>query len=126
MSKSTDITTSLKQEAMLKALQATYGAVKRAAAMVQITPQAHYNWYKNDDDYRDKVDTLKYELYEEYKDLVMEAVLKKVKEGNSAIINRSFQTFFTKWVEQMERANPYRPRLIARIKYVDKPEDANL
>src|SRR5579863_6964795 len=107
MSKSTEQTTAIKQEAMLKALQATYGTVKRAAAMVQITPQTHYNWYKNDEGYREKVDSLKYELYEDYKDLVMEAVLKKVREGNSSIINRSFQTFFAKWVDQMERANPY-------------------
>jgi hypothetical protein len=126
MSKSSGLTTSLKKEEMLKALQTTYGAVTRAATIVQITPQTHYNWYKYDEDYRDKVDTLKYQSYEEFKDLVLEAVLTKVKEGNSSIINRSFQTFFAKWADQMERANPYRPRLIPRLNYVDKPGDANL
>jgi len=57
---------------------------------------------------------------------VMEAIFKKVKEGNAAVINKSFHTLFAKWAEQMERANPYRPRLVPKIKYVDKPGDANL
>jgi len=115
-----------KKEAMLKALQATYGSVRSAASMAQITPQTHYNWYKYDEDYRDRVDVIKYEAYEEYKDLVIEAVFKKVKEGNAAVINKSFHTLFAKWAEQMERANPYRPRLVPKIKYVDKPGDAKL
>lgn len=126
MSKSSDLTTSLKQEAMLKALQATCGAVKKAASIAQITPQTHYNWHKNDEAYRSKVDDIQYEAYEAFKELVMEGVLQKVKEGNTSVINRSFQTFFGKWAEQMDRANPYRPRLRAKIKYFDKPGDAGL
>lgn len=111
---------------MLRALRSSYGAVRKAAAMVQITPQTHYNWYKHDEDYRDKVDHIKYETFEEYKDLVIEAVFKKVKEGNAAVINKSFHTLFAKWAEQMDRANPYRPRLVPKIRYVDKPDDAKL
>lgn len=125
MSKSTELTTALKQENMLQSLKVTYGAVSKAAAMTQITPQTHYNWYKNDENYRDRVDNIKYETFEEYKDIILEALLKKVKEGNAAAINRAFQTFFGKWAEQMERVNPYRPRLTARIKYVDRPGDGN-
>jgi hypothetical protein len=125
MSKSTELTTTLKQETMLQALKISCGAVSKAAAMTQITPQTHYNWYKNDEEYRDRVDNIKYEFFEEMKDIVMEALLKKLKEGNTSVINRSFQTFFGKWAEQMDRANPYRPRLTARIKYVDKPGDGS-
>lgn len=125
MSKSTELTTALKQETMLQALKISFGAVSKAAAMTQITPQTHYNWYKNDEEYRDRVDSIKFESFEEYKDIILDALLKKVKEGNSAVINRSFQAFFGKWAEQMERVNPYRPRLTARIKYVDKPGDGN-
>lgn len=125
MSKSTELTTALKQENMLQSLKVTYGAVSKAAAMTQITPQTHYNWYKNDENYRDRVDNIKYETFEAYKDIILEALLKKVKEGNAAAINRAFQTFFGKWAEQMERVNPYRPRLTARIKYVDRPGDGN-
>lgn len=57
MSKSTELATSLKQETMLQALKISYGAVSKAATMTQITPQTHYNWYKNDEEYRDRVDT---------------------------------------------------------------------
>jgi hypothetical protein len=110
-----------KQEAMLKALQAENGSVRRAAKAARISPQSHYNWYKSSAAYRDGVDTIRYQLYEEYKELVLEAVLEKIKEGNVAVINRSFQAFFAGWVEQMERANPYKPRLTAEIKYVDLP-----
>jgi len=126
MSKSSQLTTSLKKEEMLKALQANYGAVRKASIIAQITTQTHYHWYKYDETYRDKVDTIKYETYEEYKELVIAAVLKKVEEGNAAVINRSFHILFAKWAEQMERANPYRPRLVPKIKYVDKPGDGKL
>jgi len=125
MSKSTELTTALKQETMLQALKISYGAVSKAAAMTQITSQTHYNWYKNDEEYRDRVDDIKYESFEEYKDIILEALLKKIKEGNATVINRSFQTFFGKWAEQMERVNPYRPRLTAKINYVDKPSDGS-
>ena len=126
MSKSSELTTTLKKGEMLKAVQVCYGGIKRAAALAQISPQTHYNWYKHDEDYRDKIDTLKYESYEEFKDLVLEAVLAKVKEGNASVINKCFHAFFGKWADQMERANPYRPRLVAKIKYFSKPDDAKL
>lgn len=126
MSKNFEFNSSLKQEAMLKALRDMLGNVSKAAARIQITPQTHYNWYKNDEDYRDKVDHIKYQIFEDYKDLVIEAVFNKVKEGNASIINRSFQTLFAKWAEQMEMNNPYRPRLLPKINYIDKPGDAKL
>lgn len=126
MSKNAQISTSLKKEAMLKAMHITQGVVKDAASLAQITPQTHYGWYKNDESYRDRIDTIKYEIFEEYKDLVLDAVFKKIKEGNTSVINNSFKAFFGRWAEQMERSNPYRPRLTARIKYVNKPEDGNM
>lgn len=126
MSKSSELTTTLKKQEMLKALQANQGFVRKAAALAQIAAQTHYHWYKHDENYRDKVDNIKYETYEDYKDMVIEAVFKKVQEGNASVINKSFHTLFAKWAEQMERANPYRPRLLPKIKYVDKPGNVKL
>jgi hypothetical protein len=126
MSKNFEFNKSLKQEAMLKALRELSCNVCKAAERIHITPQTHYNWYKSDEEYRDKVDYIKYEIYEGYKDLVFEAVVKKVREGNATVITRVFYTLFSKWAEQMERANPYRPRLMPKIRYIDKPGDASL
>lgn len=120
MSKNSEQTTDVRQQAMLKALT-TYGTVRKAVRMVKISPQTHYNWYKNDEAYRDRVNVWKYEAYEDYREQVLEAVFKKLKEGNVPVMNRLFQTFFGKWAEQADRANPYRPRMTARIKYIDKP-----
>lgn len=104
---------------MLRALQTNLCRVSKAAEIVGITKQTHYNWYKNDEEYRNSVDNIKYESFEEFGDLVFNAVLKKINEGNTAVINRCFFTLFAKWAEQMTRTNPYTPKIIPRIKYID-------
>jgi hypothetical protein len=121
MSKSTPQLTFNKKEAMLKALQGNFGRVSKAAAAAQITKQTHYNWYKNDEEYRHSVDNIKFEGFEEFGDLVFSAVIDKLKEGNTAVVNKCFQTVFADWVGQMERGSPYKPRIITTIKYIDKP-----
>jgi hypothetical protein len=126
MSKNSGQVTFNTQQAMLRALKVSCGSVTKAAAMVDITPQTHYNWYRNNEVYRDNVDNIKYEVFEGYKDMVIEAVFKKVSEGNTSVINKCFNTLFAKWAEQMERANPYRPRLLPKINYVKKPEHGDL
>ncbi len=108
---------------MLRAMQANLGCVSKAAADAEITKQTHYNWYKNDEVYRESIDNIKYESYEEFRDLVFNAVLKKVNEGDTAVINRCFFTLFNKMTEQMTNDNTYRPRLTAKFNYINKPEN---
>jgi hypothetical protein len=122
MSKSSQQTTFNKQEAMLTALHASMGAVTKAAAIAEITPQTHYNWYKNDEEYHDRVDNIKFVAYEKYREMVLDAVAKKIEEGNTSVINKCFTAFLAKWPEEMERYNPYKPRTIAVMKYVEKPK----
>lgn len=121
MSKFPLVSTSVKKEAMLKSLQNHSGRVSKAAKAIQITRQTHYNWYKEDEVYRNQVDNIKYECFEELGELVLDSVIAKLNEGNPAVISRCFQLMFSKWVEQMARTNPYRPRMTTKIKYIDKP-----
>jgi hypothetical protein len=126
MSKSSPQVTFNRKEAMLRALQANFGRVSKAAQAAEITKQTHYNWYKNDEEYRNSVDNIKYECYEEFGDLVFNAVLKKLEEGNTSVINKCFFTLFAKWAEQMAMDNPYRPKLTMKFNYVNKPENGSL
>ena len=113
--------TSIKKEAMLRSLRANFGRVTKAANAIQITRQTHYNWYKEDEEYRNQVDNIKYESYDAFGDLVFDTVIKKLTEGNTSVANRCFQTMFSRWAEHMEVTNPFKTRLVARIKYTDKP-----
>ncbi len=126
MSKSTFMQTFAKKEAMIKALQANYGRISKAADTAQITRQTHYNWYKEDEEYRRRVDNIKYEAFDAFGDLVFDVVIKKLNEGNTAVVNRCFQTMFGRWPEHMEMTNPYKAVIVAKYNYVDKPEDERL
>ncbi len=107
---------------MLTALRANFGRISKAAEAVNITRQTHYHWYRHDEEYRNSVDNIKYETYEEFEDMVLEAVIKKLNEGNASVINRCFNTVFSKWAENMAKASPVKPKIITRIKYVSKQD----
>ena len=119
--KSSPIGTMHRKERMLEALIAHHGIVTRAAKATGITPQTHYNWYKEDEEYQSEVEMLKYECYEEFKDIVMEAVLKKINEGNTSIIAMCYKSLFKTKPEQMEMKTPFKQRLKVGINYVPRP-----
>ena len=48
----------LKKNAMLEALKKSLGIVTKAVEMVGIDRQTHYNWLKDDADYKAKVEAL--------------------------------------------------------------------
>ena len=48
----------LKKNAMIKALQSTLGVVTTACQMVGIDRKTHYLWMNNDEDYRKQVESL--------------------------------------------------------------------
>ncbi len=117
--KSSAASTAQQQTRMLKALQASYCNVTRATKAVGITRQTHYNWYKNDQEYQDKVDDLKFECHEEFKDLVMEGIVKKLKEGNTAILSLCYKTLVVKDQEHLSSMNPYKTQMRAVYKLSD-------
>lgn len=121
--KSSAVNTAKQQTRMLKALEANHGNVSKAAKATGITRQTHYNWYRQDEEYMDKVDLLKHECHEEFKDLVREGIRKKVIEGNTTILALCYRTLFSeKAMMKMEAMNPYRERMTTRIKYVTRED----
>jgi len=122
--KSSAVNTMHQQARMLKALEASYGNVSRAAKATRITRQTHYNWYRQDEAYAEKVNLLKHECHEEFKDLVREGIRKKVIEGNTTILALCYRTLFNEKVMANEEIhNPFRERLRAKIRYVDLPPE---
>ena len=119
--KSSPVNTQHQQQRMLKALEAHYGNVSKATKAVGITRQTHYNWYKENEEYCEKVDLLKVQCHEEFKDLIMEAVIKKIKEGNTQIIALCFKTVCAEDAEQLQKLNPYKPKLKMRIRVMPNP-----
>ena len=121
MAKSDQLSTIHRQQRMLKALSAHYGIVTRAAKAAGITPQTHYNWYRGDEQYAEQVNLIKYECHENFKNLVMDAVIKKVNEGNTTIIAMCYKSLFKDLPERMERGSPFRARPKVAIRVQSKP-----
>lgn len=75
-----DISTPLRKQAMLKAMQATFGVVKLAADQAGIDRTTHYVWMKEDADYAAAVHDLK----EVKKDFIESKLLNLVQTGDTA------------------------------------------
>jgi hypothetical protein len=121
--KSSQFGTIQRQERMLKALLAYHGIVTRAAAAAGITPTSHYNWYREDQDYQNKVNSIKFQCHEEFKELVMQAVRKKIEEGNTTIIALCYKQVCLKEQENMQNLTPYKPVFKPLIKIAPHPMD---
>ena len=121
--KSNQFSTIHRQQRMLKALVANHGIVIRAAKAAGITPQTHYNWYKEDKEYQSHVDNIKFECFEEFKELVLQAVRKKIEEGNTTIIAMCYKQVCHKEHETMQNLTPYKPRFKPLIKIAPHPMD---
>lgn len=50
--------TALKKEQMIKALEKSLGVITAACKAVKIERSTHYDWYKNDEKYKNAVDSL--------------------------------------------------------------------
>lgn len=119
MSKSTALKTQHQKTRMLKALEACRGNVSKASKATGITRQTHYNWFKEDNEYNNSVSKLRFECHEQFKDLIMDAVIKKIEQGNTAIIALCFKAVCMKNIENLESLNPFKERLKAVYKLVD-------
>lgn len=67
------------KDMVCEALRDCLGIVSTACKKAGITRQSFYNWYREDEDFRRKVD----EVNEYQKDFVETNLLKKIKEGDS-------------------------------------------
>ena len=70
--------TTLRKRAMIEALEKTMGVVSHACKIVGLDRGIHYDWYKDDSEYKRQVDSVK--------DIVLDfaesALFKQIKEGN--------------------------------------------
>ena len=69
-----------KKEAMLEALEKSLGIVSTACKMVDIARGTHYNWLKDDPEYKKAVDSIQDGVL----DFAESHLYKLVKEGNPA------------------------------------------
>ncbi len=66
---------------MLEALNETMGIVSVACKRIGIVRSTHYEWYKNDPEYKEAVDDIK-----EYRnDFVESMIIKKIKDGDTTM-----------------------------------------
>lgn len=71
-----------RKQAMIKALKLTLGNVQEACAQIKINRSTHYDWYKNDEGYREQVDEVREEIF----DFVESKIYKLIKQENVAMI----------------------------------------
>jgi len=121
MEKRPNQSTIYRRQDILKALRVNYGIVSRAARLAKITPQTHYNWYREDELYAEAVNLIKYESHEQFKDLVMEAVHKKIEEGNTVVIMMCYKSLYKDMPKVLEQGTPFKERIKVGIKVVSKP-----
>lgn len=71
-----------KKKALLEALEENMGIVSAACKKLKISRQSHYNWLKEDEDYRNKVD----ELQNFCLDFVESKLFKRIKDEDTTSI----------------------------------------
>lgn len=72
--------TTVKKLAMLEALKKTLGLVTHACKIVDIDRSTHYDWLRNDEDYKEKCDAVS-ELVLDY---VESSLYKQINQGSAA------------------------------------------
>jgi hypothetical protein len=124
--KSKAVSTEHQQARMLKALAANHGNVAKASKATGISRQSHYNWYRGDKLYAGQFDLLRHECHEEFKEMVMEGIRKKVQEGNTTILALCYKKLFSdSQLEMMEAASPFKERLTMSFRYVSREDVEN-
>lgn len=71
--------TDIQKNAMIEALEKSLGIVTAACKTVGIARQTHYEWYKEDEDYRSRVESIS----DMTLDFAESQLHKQIKEGNS-------------------------------------------
>ena len=122
MSKNSVIGTDRQKKAMMSALQANYGNVRKAAKIARISPQTHYRWLQEDRPYAEETQSIKDIGYKNVKDNLLEMALARAEKGDNAVLNQLMRIFFKGLPDELIALNMYNkvPFRIG-IRYVDKP-----
>lgn len=86
MTSSTHLHTQAAKDSLLAALPKTYGIIKYAAEIAGVTPRCHQKWLINDPVYKAAYDELKIPLREEMVDVMENALMRKIEDGDTSCI----------------------------------------
>jgi len=122
MNKNSPVQTSKQKEAMILALEANYGNVRKAAKMAKIVPSTHYRWLKEDEDYANCSENVRDISYRNVKENLIDAALRKVEKGDSSVLNKMLSIFFKYLPDEMRSISHFNnvPTRV-RIKVASSP-----
>ena len=116
--------TAKQKEFMINALEANYGNVRAAAKLAKISPQTHYRWRKEDNDYDNRTDSMRDICYRDVKEHLISKGLKMVDKGDVSVLNKMLGIFLKDLPEEMRmlrRMNDVPPR--ATVRFISTPLD---
>jgi len=120
-----NLTSTAKQkEMMIKALEANYGNIRKAAKLTKIAPSTHYRWLKEDRVYAEQTENMRDISYRNIKDDLLDLALAKAKKGSEPVLNKLLGMFFKNLQYEMDRVKNYNNVPIrVNIVPVDTPQD---
>ncbi len=116
--------TTKQKQAMIDAIEANFGNITKAAKEVGINVRTHNRWRKEDNDYDTQFVKIKDVSYVKVKDSLLEEAMKRIKKGDSTVLNQMLRLFYKNLPEDMikaARVNDIPVR--ATIKWVSTPQD---
>jgi hypothetical protein len=122
MGTNSETATAMQKQDMLKALDAHYGNVRKAADTAKIAPSTHYRWRKEDSDYDGAVAYIKDISFGNIQDALVSTAIEKIKNGDTAVLNKMLGIYLKGLPETMNQLNKiFHPKIKVGIKYIDKP-----
>jgi len=105
MSKNSPEGTEKQKAVMLRALEANYGNIAKAAQVAGITSQTHYRWMKEDERYDLVAKSIKDVCYRDLKENLIDNGLKMIEKGNAAVLIKMLSIFLKDMPEEMKLLN---------------------
>jgi Bacterial regulatory protein, Fis family len=115
--KNSPVSSGIKKKAMIEALEANLGNITRASKQAGIKPRTFYRWLKEDEDFHREVYEMKHVNNSMMKDSILYAALKKIEQGDTAVLNQLLRIYLKKLPDEIEmisktvNPNPIRVRL---------------
>ena len=99
--------TEKQKQDMLHAIELTGGNIKQAASNIGITARIHYMWIKEDREYGENVERVRDICFRNAKEQLMVAAMKKIEEGNTAVLNKMLGIFYKNFPLELQQLSKY-------------------
>ena len=127
MGKNSLVETVRQKQAMIDAIEANFGNITKAAKAAGINVRTHNRWRKEDNEYDTLFMSIKDISYGKLKDSLLEEAMKRIKKGDSAVLNQMLRLFYKNLQEDMSKAAFFNNVPIrAKVKFVNTPVNWNL